>query len=70
MALLVRLPIPPADKATLLGIESTLSHPRVGSDDRMRLIQMAYELGRSQGRVEGSKETGDAMMKSFDKAVG
>lgn len=52
----------------LSDIAEIICSPLMSDDQKRDAIRIAYELGRSDGRVEGAKSMGEHMTKSIDLA--
>jgi hypothetical protein len=46
-----------------------VSDPDISAVAKCEAIKIAYEIGKSEGRVEGAQSIGDAWTKSLDKIL-
>jgi hypothetical protein len=60
---------PPAPGAMMTQLRTTIIAPSATDDMRLRALQLAYEIGKTEGHWEGAKSMADALTVSVEKAL-
>jgi len=53
----------------LADLVALVCHPEASDKTKMEAIGIAYEIGKSEGRVDGAVSMGDTLIATFDKAT-
>jgi hypothetical protein len=60
---------PPTVTAILADLVTLICNSTADTGTKAQAIQIAYEIGKSEGRLDGAKSMGDRLVATVDKAT-